>query len=128
MNGDPGSTQILTQHCGASSQIISPLESLGTMPTSKSSQLSPSGLSKHLRMGLVHMPHHILTTQTEPWDFIKPSTHNQTVHMELSLCLAFYLRRSLGGYTVGTTTRFPVKIMEALAPRSRRRIPRKCPQ
>jgi hypothetical protein len=29
-------------------------------------------------------------------------------------------RCSLGGYTVGTTTRFPVKIVEALAPQSHR--------
>ncbi len=36
--------------------------------------------------------------------------------MKLSLCLSFYLQHSLGGYTVDTTTRFPIKIMEALAP------------
>jgi hypothetical protein len=36
--------------------------------------------------------------------------------MELSLCLSFQLRRSIGGYTVGTTTEFQVKTMEALAP------------
>jgi hypothetical protein len=48
--------------------------------------------------------------------------------MQLSLRLTFYLRRSLGGYTVGTTVRFPVKIMDALAPQSRHRIPWKCPQ
>jgi hypothetical protein len=35
--------------------------------------------------------------------------------MELSLCLSFYLRRGLKGYTVGTTTGFPVEIVEALA-------------
>jgi hypothetical protein len=35
--------------------------------------------------------------------------------MELSLCLSFYLRRSLRGYTMGTTMGFPVKIGEALA-------------
>jgi hypothetical protein len=35
--------------------------------------------------------------------------------MELSLLLSFYLRHSLRGYTVDTTVRFPVKIMEALA-------------
>jgi hypothetical protein len=55
---------------------------------------------------------------TEPWDFIKSSTLHLSVHMELSLCLSFYLKRSLGGYTVGTTAGFPVKIMEALAPQS----------
>jgi hypothetical protein len=36
--------------------------------------------------------------------------------MELSLCLIFYLRQSLGGYMVDTTAGFSVKIMEALAP------------
>jgi hypothetical protein len=41
------------------------------MPTSKSPQLSPFELSKHLMMGLVHLPHHILTTRMEPWGFIK---------------------------------------------------------
>jgi hypothetical protein len=34
--------------------------------------------------------------------------------MELSLCLSFYLRRSLRVYTVGTTSGFPVETMEAL--------------
>jgi hypothetical protein len=36
--------------------------------------------------------------------------------MELSLYLSFYLKHSLQGYTVDTTTGFPVKIVEALAP------------
>jgi hypothetical protein len=36
--------------------------------------------------------------------------------MDLSLYLGFYLRHSLGGYTVNTTAGFLVKIMEALAP------------
>jgi uncharacterized SAM-dependent methyltransferase len=36
--------------------------------------------------------------------------------MELSLRLSFYIGHSLGGYTVDTTMRFPVKIVEALAP------------
>jgi hypothetical protein len=98
------------------------------MLTSKSPQLSPSGLSKHVRTGSVSTLHYILTTQTEPLGFIKLSTHYQAVHMELSLQLSFYLRRSLGGYMVGTTTGFPVKIVEALAPQSHRRIPRKCLQ
>jgi hypothetical protein len=34
--------------------------------------------------------------------------------MEISLHLSFYLRHSLGGYTVGTTVGFSVEIMEAL--------------
>jgi hypothetical protein len=39
--------------------------------------------------------------------------------MELSLRLSFYLRRSLGGYTVGTNMGYLVEIVEALAPQSR---------
>jgi hypothetical protein len=71
---------------------------------------------KHLRMGSVQIQHHILITQMELWDFIKLSVLYLLVHMELSFRLSFYLRRSLGGYTVGTTTGFPVEIVEALAP------------
>jgi hypothetical protein len=56
----------------------------------------------------------------EPWGFIKSSALYQSVHMELSLRLSFYLRRSLGGYTVGTTVGFQVKIVEYLAPQPRR--------
>jgi hypothetical protein len=48
--------------------------------------------------------------------------------MELSLCLSFYLRRSLGAYTVGTTVGFPIETMEALASQTHRRILWKCPQ
>jgi hypothetical protein len=51
--GELGSTQILTWHFGAQSQTVSQLMSSGTMPSSKSSQLNPSGFMKHLRMGLV---------------------------------------------------------------------------
>jgi type III secretory pathway component EscS len=36
--------------------------------------------------------------------------------MELSLCLSFYFRCSLGGYTVGTTVGFLVEIVQALTP------------
>jgi hypothetical protein len=61
-------------------------------------------------------------------DFIKSSVLYLLVHMEFSLYLSFYLRCSLGGYTVSTTTGFLVEIVEALAPQSHRRIPRKCPQ
>jgi hypothetical protein len=76
------------------------------MPTSKSSQFSHSGLSKHLRTGSLCMSHHILTTQIELWGFIKSSVQNKAVHMELSLRLSFHLRRNLGGYMVGTTAGF----------------------
>jgi hypothetical protein len=51
----------------------------------------------------------------ELWDFIKSSVLYLSVHMELSLHLSFYLGRSLGVYTVGTTTGFPVEVMETLA-------------
>jgi hypothetical protein len=64
----------------------------------------------------------------ELWDFIKSLVLYLSVHMELSLHLSFYLRRNLGGYTVGTTAGFPVEIMEALALQSHHRIPWKCPQ
>jgi hypothetical protein len=63
-----------------------------------------------------------------PWGFIKSSTQTCTVHLKLSLCLSFNLKRILGGYTVGTTTDFPVETMVDLVPRSHRRIPWKCPQ
>jgi hypothetical protein len=61
------------------------------MPTSRSPQLSPSGLMKHLRMGSVRIPHHFLTTRMEPWDFIKSSVLYLSVHMKLSLCLSFFI-------------------------------------
>jgi hypothetical protein len=64
----------------------------------------------------------------EQWNFIKSPALYLTVHMELSLRMSFYHIRGLRGYTVGTTAGFPVKIMEALAPQSHRRIPWKCPQ
>jgi hypothetical protein len=68
----------------------------------------------------VRIPHHILTTQMEQWGFFKSLALYQSVHMEVSLRLSFYLERSIGGYTVGTTTGFPAKIVKALAPQSRR--------
>jgi hypothetical protein len=63
----------------------------------------------------VRIPHHILTTRTGLWDFIKSSALYLSVPMKLSLRLSFYLRCSLEGYMVGTTTGFLVKIMESLA-------------
>jgi hypothetical protein len=74
-------------------------------------------------MGSVQISCHILTTQTELWDIIKSSVLYLSIHMEHSLRLSFYLRRSLGGNTVGTTAGFPVEIVEALAPQSRCQIP-----
>jgi hypothetical protein len=79
-------------------------------------------------MGSMRMPHHILTTQTEPWGFNKSSVQNNVEHMELSLCLRFYLRRSLRGYTVGATMGFTIEIIEALALQPCRRILQKCLQ
>jgi hypothetical protein len=64
----------------------------------------------------------------ELWGFIKSSALYLSVNMELSLRLHFYLRRSLRGYTVGTTAGFPVEIVEALAPQSHHQIPWACPQ
>jgi hypothetical protein len=49
----------------------------------------------------------------EPWGFIKSSAQNKVVHMEFSFHLSFQLSRSLGGYTVRTTTGFRVMTMEA---------------
>jgi hypothetical protein len=63
----------------------------------------------------VRILHHILTTRMEPWDFIKSSVLYLLVDIDLSLCLSFYLRCNLRGYTVGSTARFLVKIVEALA-------------
>jgi hypothetical protein len=63
---------------------------------------------------LVQIPHHILTTQMKPWDFIKLSALYLSLHMELSLRQSFYLRRSLRGYTVGITVGFPVEIVVTL--------------
>jgi hypothetical protein len=46
--------------------------------------------------------------------------------MKHSLCLSFYLRRSLGGYMVGITVGFPIEIVEDLAPQPHCRILWKC--
>jgi hypothetical protein len=70
LNGDLGSTQILTQYCGTQSRTVTQVMSSGTTPSSKSPQLSPSGLLRNPRMGSVQMPHHKLTIQTEPQDYI----------------------------------------------------------
>jgi hypothetical protein len=69
--------------------------------------------------GLMLILHHILTTQTEPRDFIKSPTLYVSVHMELGIRLSFYLRSSLEGYTVGTTAGFPFKTMETSTAQSR---------
>jgi hypothetical protein len=118
MNGDLGSTRILTRHCGASSRSWEPRR-LG-----KSLLFSPSGLSKHLWTGSVCMPHHLLTTRAEPWGIIKMAAQNKAVRMKRSLCLSFHLSGSLGGYTVGTTMGFCVATMEDLALWPHHRIPR----
>jgi hypothetical protein len=76
----------------------------------------------------VRILHHILTTRTELRDFIKSFMLYLSVYMQVSLRRSFYLRRSLGGYMVGTTTGFLVEIMEALALQSRHQILWKYPQ
>jgi hypothetical protein len=88
-NGDLGFTQILTQHYGAQSQAVNQLMSSRTVSNSKFLQLILSGLLKHLRMGLVQILHHTLTTQMELWDFIESSVLYLSVHMELRLRLKF---------------------------------------
>jgi hypothetical protein len=50
------------------------------------------------------------------WGFFKSSMLYLSIYMEHSLRLRFYLRHSLGGYTVDTIAGFTVKIMEALSP------------
>jgi hypothetical protein len=70
----------------------------------------------------VCMPGHFLTIWMELWGFIKSSVQNKAIHMEHSLRLSFQLRRSLGGYTVGTTVGFRVTTVEALARRHHHRI------
>jgi hypothetical protein len=105
-NDDPGSTQILTQHCGVKSQAVSQLVNLGTVPTSKSPLFSPFESSEHLGTGPACMPCHILTTRIGLWGFIKSSAQTYRVHMELCLHLNFQLMHSLRGYTVHTTTGF----------------------
>jgi hypothetical protein len=52
----------------------------------------------------------------ELWDFFKALVLYLSVHIELNLSLSFYLRRSLGGYTVGTTGGFQVELVDALVP------------
>jgi hypothetical protein len=42
---------------------------------------SPFRYSKHLRMGSVRTPHHLLANQMELWGFIKPSSQTYTVHI-----------------------------------------------
>jgi hypothetical protein len=106
VNGDPGSTQILTWHCGAKSQTVSQFMNLRTAPTRQVLIVQPLHVIETPMDGSVCMPHHLLTTQTEPWGFIKPSAQNKVVHTELSLYLSFHLSCSLEGYAVGTTTGF----------------------
>jgi hypothetical protein len=105
LNGDRGSTQILTLHRGAKSQTVSHLGNSGTTPTSKSPQFNSSRLLKHLRTGLVRMLHHFLTTRMEPWGFIKSSAQTYTVHMRLSLCLSFVILDTASGATRWTPPR-----------------------
>jgi hypothetical protein len=58
MNGDPGSTQILTRHCGAKSQTISQLTNLRTASTRQVSTVQPLWVIKTLvdRVGVQATP------------------------------------------------------------------------
>jgi hypothetical protein len=87
------------------------------MPTRQVPIVQPSESLKHSWTWTwpVHKTRHLLTIRTELLDFIESSTQNKVIHMELSLRLSFLLRHNLRGYTVGTTTEFQVKTMEALA-------------
>jgi hypothetical protein len=103
VNGDLGSTQILTQ-----------LVNSETTPTRQVSIIQPLRVIKTPADGVdvqVAPPF-----DTEPWGIMKSSAQNKAIHMELSIRLSFQLRRSLGGYTVGTTAGFQIETMEALAP------------
>jgi hypothetical protein len=111
--GGSGSTQILTQHCGVKSQTISHVVN---------SETAPSGQELVVQsLWVIETPVYGVSAQAAP-----PS--NKEVHMELSIRLSFQLRRSLGGYTVGTTMGFQVKTVEALAPQPHHRIPSRRPQ
>jgi hypothetical protein len=66
MNGDPGSTQIWTQHYGAKSQTVSQLVNPGITPSRQVLVVQPLQVIKTSQMGSVRIPHHLLTTQTEP--------------------------------------------------------------
>jgi hypothetical protein len=116
VNGDLGSTQILTRHYGAQSQTISQLQSSGTTPTSNSPQLSPCGLSKHLRTGSVRMSHHILTTRMEPCGFMKLSAQTYTLHMKLSLRLSISAQTKPQGLCSGHHHRILKPDHEGLKP------------
>jgi hypothetical protein len=121
-HGDPYSTQILPRHYGAKSQIIIQLTNVRTMSTRQvPNQFSPSGLSKHLRMGSVYTSHILLTTWMDSV-LHKLSAQTKIVHMELNLRLSFQLSHSLGGYMVGSTMRFRVMTMDALTPWPHHRI------
>jgi hypothetical protein len=89
MNSDPDSTQILTRHCGAKSQTVSQLMNSGTAPTRQVPVVQPLRDTETPADGVVRMSHHLLTTRTELWGFIKLSAQNKAVHMELSIRLSF---------------------------------------
>jgi hypothetical protein len=76
----------------------------------------------------MQMSRDTLATRIEPWDFIKPPAQNKVVHMNFSLCLRFYLKRSFLGSTVHATAGFLVELMEVFAPQCHCRTPWKCPQ
>jgi hypothetical protein len=109
-------------------RLLGSSQTQGLCRLGKSPLFSPFGLSKHLKRGSVRTRHQLLTTQMEPWGFIKPLMQTYTVLMELSLRLSFQLRPSLGGYMVGTTVGFRLVTMDGLAPWTHLRFPRWYPQ
>jgi hypothetical protein len=86
------------------------------MTTSRSPQFSPSGLSKHLRMGSTLVPHQFLTTQMEPCGFIKSSAKNYTLHMKLSLRLSFLTHTQPRGLHGWFHYRIPSLVHRGLSP------------
>jgi hypothetical protein len=82
-------------------QSLAISQTQGLCPLAKYSLFSPSGLSKHPRMGSAQKPRHLMRTRMELWGFIKSSTENKAIHMEVSHHLSFQLRRNLGGYRGG---------------------------
>jgi hypothetical protein len=74
MNSDLDSTQILIRHCGAKSQTVSQLMNSGTAPTRQVPVVQPLRVTETPVDGVMRMSHHLLTTRTKLWGFIKLST------------------------------------------------------
>jgi hypothetical protein len=88
-NGDLGSTQILTWHYAASLSPLVSSRTRGPHPARKVPVVQPLQVIETPTDGSMGTPHHLLTTQTKLWGFIKPSARNKVVHIELNLRLSF---------------------------------------